>query len=325
MRGSAKLKTMSIAAATLAAVATLTVGAYFFALQDEERPTVVATSGKSPSNGGSAPGGDKGTENAPGEGDGDGRSSPYTIGPKNGGDGGATSASEAGGAIDAEAAESTVEAAPKAPRKKFSELTAEEKRRYKEGRSRRANFRRSRIATAKSAARDEKACSGGDAKACARLKDPNAGGDRVAVLAEVKTELSGACDGKDLNACIHRGDLDFVAADKTKAATWYEKAKTIAGEIKTRCDAGEEINRRKCARARRSYDQITKREQRLAANDTSGPLTGDPSKPKKPRVPRPSLGKLFKKGKDAPKTAPLAPVEAPAAAPAAAETSPAGE
>jgi hypothetical protein len=235
-----------------------------------------------------------------------------------------TAADGGGDGGDSEATEGAAEAAPKTPRKKLSELTAEEKRRYKEGRSRRANFRRSRIATAKSAARDEKACSNGDAKACARLKDKNAGGgDRVAVLAEVKTELSGACDGKDLNACIHRGDLDLVAADKATAATWYEKAKKIAGEIKASCDAGEETNQRKCARARRSYDQITKREQRLAANGTGGPLTGDGSKPKKPRVPRPSMGKLFKKGKDAPKAAPLSPLEPPAAAPAAAEASPA--
>lgn len=325
MRGSAKPKTMWIACATLAAVAALALGAYLFAFQNEGEPTAVAASGESPKSGGSAPGDAASAGSASMGGDADVKSSPYTISPKIGDDNRAVTAAEAGGG-DSEATEGAAEAAPKAARKKLSELTAEEKRRHKEGRSRRANFRRSRIATAKSAARDEKACSRGDTKACARLKDKHAGGgDRVAVLAEVKTELSSACDGKDLNACIHRGDLDLVATDKATAATWYEKAKKIAGEIKASCDAGEETNQRKCARVRRSYDQITKREQRLAANGTGGPLTGDGSKPKKPRVPRPSMGKLFKKGKDAPKPLPLSPLEAPATAPAAAEASPVSE
>jgi hypothetical protein len=321
---------MWIASATAATVATLALGAYLFAFRSEEKPTAVAANDDRPSRGGSAPGDAADAGAAPVDGDTDvgTKSKSYTISPKNSGDTSAMTPAEAGGEGAPEANAGVAEGASKAPRKKFSELTAEEKRRYQEGRSRRANFRRSRIATAKSVARDEKACSSGDATACARLNDKNAGGgDRVAVLAEVKTELSGACNGKDLNACIHRGDLDLVAEGKTTAAGWYEKAKKIAGEIKASCDAGAETNRRKCARARRSYDQITKREQRLAANDTAGPLTKDGSKPKKPRLPRPSMGKLFRKGKEAPRPAPLAPLEAPAVAPAAAAApaSPASE
>lgn len=323
MSGSAKPKTMMwIASATAASVASLALGAYLFAFRSDDRPPAVAANVDRPSLGGSAPG--AGTASV--DGDTDAKSKPYTISPKNSGDTSATTPAEAGGDAAPAAEASVAEGASKAPRKKFSELTAEEKRRYQEGRSRRANFRRSRIAIAKSAARDEKACRSGDATACARLNDKNAGGgDRVAVLAEVKTELSGACNGKDLNACIHRGDLDLVAEGKTTAASWYEKAKKIASEIKASCDAGAESNRRKCARARRSYDQITKREERLAANDTAGPLTSDSSKPKKPRLPRPSLGKLFRKGKEAPRPAPLAPLETPAVAPAAAPASPASE
>lgn len=214
------------------------------------------------------------------------------------------------GAAEATAASLTEANGTKPPRKKLSELTTEERRRYHEGRARHMQFKRMRISNAHSVARDDHACNAGDHKACKRLRDTDQGGeDRRAILTQVRHELSGACNTKDLNACIHRGDLDIAGSDHTGAANWYEKAKNLAVQIKTACDAGQEMNPRKCTRARRAYDAITKREQRLAANDAGGgagaPVHPGQGTSKDPHAPRLPLSKLMQRANLAPKLKPL--------------------
>ena len=192
-------------------------------------------------------------------------------------------------------------------RKKISKLTPRERRHDQEGHAHRMKIARLRIANARSAAHDDRACHAGDDQACSRLVDASGNGDRRLILTQVRKELSGACASHDLNACIHRGDLAIAGADKSGAASWYDKAKAIASQIKSTCDAGNTVHPRKCTRARRLLDAINRREQRLAAHDTGArtPVKASFGNSKRPHAAPMPLSKLMEKANIAPQSEPV--------------------
>ena len=97
--------------------------------------------------------------------------------------------------------------------------------------------------------------------ACTMLKQANYEGKKL--LSRMKDTLKQACDARRFDTCYLRGELDFGAGKINESEVWYKRSKTLATNVKSRCDAKKEPSIAACSQALKTLKDAGAREDEI--------------------------------------------------------------
>jgi hypothetical protein len=117
----------------------------------------------------------------------------------------------------------------------------------------------SQLRLAARAARIEAVCNKGDKTACSNLEEKSK--TEYEALKAARSRLGKDCDSGDIDACMHRGDLDLLAGTHDNARLWLDKTEAQLTMARTACT---ESNPTACKRIERLERAFKNREKRYS-------------------------------------------------------------
>lgn len=110
-------------------------------------------------------------------------------------------------------------------------------------------------------ARSLTACGKSKAEKCAPIIMKSA--ETIASLKKLEERAGRACRNRQHDACLIRGDLDEALGRRNDALVWFEKARSHAANVQSRCAGGAEKRKPSCKAADDTLTAALERETRI--------------------------------------------------------------